>query len=393
MKPEDFQHHLREINDWWTFMVDWKQGGIFSHVEHYRKKPWKDHKHLLMHVRQLYNYSVGHEHGHAPSEKIARHLRDTLDTVFPEQAGGLYLERLRGDNDRKILNGYTNAYVVIGLSRFARAFGDPDSARRAWEVYRALDRVLSDTPLSDQGVWDWKDPATGELAGKSDNANLHRCEAAVNLYRALSGTAPDLLESHGAGLQRDIRDFMDFFRNRIARPREGWTVESLDESAQPTPQTAYSMQSLAHGLEWMGFFFESEAHCGVPLSFPEEDLRRLARNILSNGLAPSGAFLNGYVPQYRRGPQMASFWPQVEAPLGSLWAAQRWGEELFPREEAERMLAFYRENLFAPPEHGGGIFSTVSENGVPIHPYRGHRFKCDHHAVRMCEKVLELKLV
>jgi mannose/cellobiose epimerase-like protein (N-acyl-D-glucosamine 2-epimerase family) len=190
-----------------------------------------------------------------------------------------------------------------------------------------------------------------------------------------------------------MRDFMTFFRNRIARPDEGWTVERLNHDATPADHVEEWAQSLGHALEWMGFYFEMETHCGVTLPFPEEDLRTLARNTLDNGLSPCGAFRNDYVPRFRAGPQIATFWPQVEAPLGSLWAAARWGEETFPREEAERMLAFYRAHLFVPEEYGGGIFSSVSENGVPLRWNRGYRFKCDHHAVRLCEKVLEYGLV
>ncbi len=372
--------------------MDWEGGGIFSHVDRYSRAPYGTRKELLPHMRQLYNYSAGHEWGHPRAEAVARHLYATLDFVFPDREGALLLTTKQYESDQWEVDAYMNAYVILGLSRFARTFGVRAAAERALEVYRQLDADFTQYPLAENGSWFSRAPGSKECRVKSDNGVLHRCEAALNLYRALSTTAPDLLETHREYLLGEMKALVYFFTTRIARPEEGYTVESLQDDCTPELNYAESRQSLAHGFEWIGFCFEMETHCGLKLEFLDTTGRMLVERTLVNGLAPNGCFRNDYIPHYRAGPQVATFWPQVEAPLGVLWARKRWGEDAFPLERAERMVRFYRENLFQRPEYGGGILNTVSENGVPMSRGRGHRFKCDHHAVRMCEKVLEYTL-
>ncbi|MEX2608035.1 MAG: AGE family epimerase/isomerase [Kiritimatiellia bacterium] len=388
-----FIEHLLELNTWWEPFVDWEGGGIFANVERYSRTPRGTRKELLPHMRQMYNYSAGHERGHPRAESIARHLYETLDSVFPDREGALFLTTKQYEQTQWEVDAYMNAYVVLGLSRFARTFEERAAAVRALEVYRQLDAEFTHYPLAENGSWFSRDSDSKDCRVKSDNGVLHRCEAALNLYRALSGTAPDLLETYGDYLRGEMQAMVHFFITRIARPEEGYTVEGLKDDCTPELYHEDSRQSLAHGFEWIGFCFEMETHCGLTIDFLDTSGRLLVEKTLINGLAPNGCFRNDFVPRYRTGPQIATFWPQVEAPLGVLWARKRLGGEAFLLEKAERMLSFYRDYLFQRPEWGGGILNTVSENGIPMGRGRGHRFKCDHHAVRMCEKVLEYNLV
>jgi|GEM_PF-1548681 len=393
MNRNFFTDHLRYINDWWEFMVDWEGGGIFCYPELFTKRPAGNAKALLMHVRQLYNYCVGHEHGHPRSEEIARHLYATLDTVFTDREGELFYARSRRSGRAPLVDGYQNAYVVIGLSRYARTFHDREAAERALRVYDAIDRTLTHAPLRKTGTWNYWDPVDDRKFGKTDNSLMHRCEGALNLLRALETSAPDLAETHRDRLVSQVDDMAHYFNAVIARPEDGYTVENFQDDSTPYPHNDDIPQSLAHAFEWVGFCFEFEAHCGLRFDFLDTRSRTLAQNALSNGLAPNGCYRNSYVPRMKAGPLRGDFWPQVEAPLGVLWARKRWGEDAFPLENAERMLDFYTRFFFQREEYGGGILNHVSENGVPVELSRGHRFKCDHHAVRLCEKVLEYDLV
>jgi len=341
----------------------------------------------------MYNYSVGHEHGLVTCEKIARHLYETLDTVFPEKEGALLISSKNRYQGNQHLSGYLNAYLAIGLSRYARTFGHRPALERAIKVYHQLDERFTDSLLAEKGTWDVYNCETFVKSGKTDNAHIHRCEAALNILHSIKTIAPDLLDKEEDYLCKQIEDLTTFFDIHIAVPEQGFTIEHLKDDSSPSTYYRHEKQSLAHGFEWLGFCLEIERHTEIKLPFMQDRMKTLSTITLANGLAPNGCFRNEYIPALKKAPLSAMFWPQVEAILGALWARKRWGEEAFPFEKAERMMNFYQSYFFKADELGGGILSRVSENGVPTNYGTGHTFKCDHHAVRMIEKIFEYDLL
>jgi mannose/cellobiose epimerase-like protein (N-acyl-D-glucosamine 2-epimerase family) len=341
----------------------------------------------------MYDYSVGYEHLHGGSERIAHHLYDTFDHIFPEKRGALMVEPPSRWHDESVISGYNNAYAVIGFSRYAIAFERRDAAERALSIYLDLDRHFTDEPLAERGSWYFWNLDEDSFHKKADNAQIHRCEAAFHLYRALIKTAPDLAGCYREKLLNDCLDLIRLFERSIARPEEGYTIEDLEDDGSIPLHVEWVNQSLAHGFEWLGFLFEIEDLFETKVPFLGSKGALLGRNTLNNGLAPNGCFRNEWVPSRKAAPQYASFWPQVEAILGSLWCRQRWGDGMFPMEEAERMMEFYMNCMFKDDVLGGGILMQVSENGAPHSLQTGSSCKCDHHAVRMCEKVLDYGLL
>lgn len=91
MVPQYFKDHLSYILTWWEDFIDWEKGGVFTVIKPFTKIPVQEYKIPLMHLRQLYNYSVGFEQGHPRAEKIANHLANSLFEVFPERQGSLMI--------------------------------------------------------------------------------------------------------------------------------------------------------------------------------------------------------------------------------------------------------------------------------------------------------------
>ncbi|MDF3127925.1 AGE family epimerase/isomerase [Kiritimatiellaeota bacterium B1221] len=393
MDPQYFKEHLHDILSWWEDLIDWKNGGVFTQVKPLVKEPSHKYKSPLMHLRQMYNYSVGHEFGHPNAEKIARHLSDSLFEVFPERQGALMISTEKWRNKNSVISGYLNAYQVICLSRYARTFRHRPSAELALTVYHEMDALLTDGRLAEQGTWDLLDLKKGERQIKTDNAHIHRCEGAFNLLRALEVCAPELAEKERNYLSNQVSDLCRYFDRHITRPEEGYTVEKLADDSSPVKYYEYDHQSLAHGFEWLGFCEEIERYVKIPLPFEDQRLYQLCRNTLDNGLTANGCFQNDYSVFHKASSLSGCFWPQVEAILGALWARKRWGESAFPLEKSERMLDFYQKYFMIPEFLGGGIASNVSANGVPTNFTTGHQHKCDHHAVRMIEKTLEFDLL
>lgn len=393
MNNELFEQQLSYILHWWAFFVDWENGGIISVLKKMRKEKASDKRIALMHLRQMYNYSVGYEFGVSGSEKIARHLYETLYQVFPNRSGNMITGQIWSRKKEPLISGYLNAYQAICLSRFARAFNDRQAAELSLKVYQELDLLLSDGILSEGGTWDFYFYESKLCEGKSDDCTIHRCEAALNVYRALEAASPDLLETHKPYLQSQLRELTTFFDRFISRPEEGMTIERLQDDCNPPKDSRHRLQSLAHGFEWFGFCQEIEAYCRISIPFMDDRMRILVDKTMKNGLSPNGCFRNRYCLNTRSAPLIAEFWPQVEAVLGALWARKRWGEKSFPLEHAEQLMNFYQKHFFKPESLGGGIMSAVSENGCPIDYGSGHGYKCDHHAVRLVEKTLEFNLL
>lgn len=393
MNNQYFSDHLTYILNWWKDLIDWEQGGVFTYIKPFTKEPYRDHKAPLMHLRQLYNYAVGHEQGHPRAKETAHHLYRTLFTVFPEKQGNLMISQSKYHTEERIVDGYLNAYQVICLSRYARTFRHRESAELALKVYHELDALLTDGNLADQGTWNLLSLENGERKGKTDNAHIHRCEGALNLLRALEICAPELAEKEREYLKGQMEDLCHYFDKYISRPEEGYTVEKLADDSAPDPLYLYHHQSLAHGFEWLGFCQEIERYAGLDLPFMDTRMRRLCERTLENGLGATGCFFNDFSIAHKASPLSGYFWPQVEAILGVLWARKRWGETAFPLEKAERMLDFYERCFMIPEKLGGGIAASVSGNGIPTNYSTGLAFKCDHHAVRMVEKTLEFDLL
>lgn len=393
MKLNDLDEHLAWILDWWSDFVDWDNGGIFTYPHPLKKEIDSPGKALLMHLRQMYNYSVGAEADVPNSAKIAHHLYSTFEDLFPERESGLIVEPPSRGVPEKCCSGYNNAYAVICFSRYARAFEHRKAAEQALVFYQSLARACTDHPLKEKGSWHYWHPGEQRGTQKTDNAVIHRFEAALNLLRALQETAPDLAKANHAYLRREMEDMIAFFQKNICRAAEGFTIEVLEDDGSPSIYTHIFPQSLAHGFEWLGFLFEAEQLLDISIPFLEAEGRLLGRRTMDNGLQPSGCFCNDWMPGMKKAPLKADFWPQVEAILGSLWCRQRWGNSDFPREEADRMWNFYRQNQFKSEELGGGILFSVSENGAPFTLRTGSGVKCDHHSVRLCEKVKEYSLL
>ncbi len=387
MNRQIFEEHIRYILDYWTEMVDWSEGGIHHYVRRFSKGPHPGPKSLLINARQMYNYSVGAEMGISGSSEIAEHIYSALDGFFRDRSG--FYKSYSVDlfcTKEKRFSAYDQLYLVIGMARYASVLGGKRVLRKAERLFRRIVDCYGDGRYSERGIYGQLELSSGKLSSKSENCFLHHCEAVVNLLEAGELLLDKKeLEKQKRELVPVLQASGKLLSEKIYNKSLGLLNDSFSEDMQPSERQEYSGINPAHGLEWIGFLYEGQLFSGINLAFLNKTGRKLAADTFRICMADSGAFMNSYFIKPRRCIELADFWGQAEAVLGAMFCHSLYGGKYL--EYAEKLLDFYLENFI---DHKyGGIFSVVHIDGFAVRCEKGYHFKCDHHSLRMCEKILK----
>ncbi len=166
------------------------------------------------------------------------------------------------------------------------------------------------------------------------------------------------------------------------------TPDSLTDSLDF--QKAGRSTTLGHPLEWFGFLFEAQHHLKRKSTVLEEAGEKLLNNNLDLAYADSGCFRSKYSFDEHTVYPKTDFWSQVEGILGALYGYAYYGDARY-RDKADDMWEFYRRSM-CDAAHGG-IYEQVARDGTPLSFTKGSPWKCDHHALRVCEKIIRYRLL
>ncbi len=368
MNPQTVFHgHFEGILRYWERCRDRERGGFHHLIDPAGAVVPSPNRVLLIQARLLYNYAEGIRAGLEFCQEPAAHLYDFLTGPL-RTPGGWHASLVDGKRfPPDALDTYMNLFVVIGLARYAQASGRADVRADAWRLFRLIEEKTIPGDLHADGVLGgWGDggrgfPPMGQYAG---NNVLHYLEALVCL--------------RDAGLEAELGDrafsVREFFLARILDPRETVTFDAYRDGFQNPDRRPGAYASLAHGLEWFGFFREWP---GAEL--PETVERALLDKALHNAVQPDGHFTDQFYLSERRCAGAASFWTQSEAVKGFGLGARLFGE---PYGDAFRRTAKFYFAQFLDAD--GGVFSAVDRNGVALSRMKGHAWKADYHSLRMC---------
>jgi mannose/cellobiose epimerase-like protein (N-acyl-D-glucosamine 2-epimerase family) len=220
---------------------------------------------------------------------------------------------------------------------------------------------------------------------------LHLYEALVNL--GLAAQSIFCCAGRDRVFARLLPVFDDCYRlitRRIFNKRLNVTLEDFDDDMTISMDQRYGSVTNAHALEWMGFMIEARWLTGRRHPFLEKAGRGLLDASFARADSPLGAFRNDYYLREGRSAEWTSFWAQVESTLTACFAAKFYGSPRYLR-KADRLWSFY-SRYFLDREFGG-IFSEVSSSGIALDRRKGHMYKCDHHNLRMCEKIIQYRLL
>ena len=363
----DFRGHFEGILRYWERCRDREQGGFHHMIDPTGVVMPSPHRVILIQARLLYNYAEGIRAGLDFCRDHAAHLYDFL-TGKMRTPGGWYATLVDGQlQSPDGLDTYMNLFVVIGMARYAQATGRADVRAEAWRLFRLVEEKTIPGDLRTEGVLGcWGEgergfPPMGKYAG---NNVLHYLEAIVCLRDAGLGTE----------LGSRIFDVRECFLARSLNPQETVTFDSFRDGFGNPDRRPGAYASLAHGLEWFGFFREWS---GAEL--PEATERAILDKGLHCAVQPDGHFTDQFYLTERRCAGAASFWTQSEAVKAYCVAARLFGE---PYGDAFRRTAGFYFAKFL--DRDGGVFSAVDRNGVALSRMKGHGWKADYHSLRMC---------
>ncbi len=366
-KKIDFSGHFDGILRYWERCRDREHGGFHHRIDPTGAVLPSPDRVLLIQARLLYNYAEGIRAGRAFCREHADHLYDFLTTTL-RTPGGWYTSL----EDGRLfcpdgLDTYMNLFVVLAMARFAQATGRADARDEAWRLFRLVEEKTIAGDLRAEGVLGcWGEGGRGfaPIGTHAGNNVLHYLEALVCLRDAG-------LESALGGRIFDVREF---FLSRILDPVEFVTFDAFRGGFHEPDRRPGAYASLAHGLEWFGFFREWPG-----AALPEATERAILDKALRHALQPDGNFTDQFYLTERRCAGGASFWTQSEAVKAFLVASRLFGE---PHGDAFRRAAGHYFERFLDAD--GGVFSSVDRNGVATSRMKGHAWKADYHSLRMC---------
>ena len=366
-QKNDFYGHFEGILRYWERCRDRERGGFHHLIDATGAVVPSPNRVLLIQSRLLYNYAEGIRAGFAFCREPAGHLYDFL-TGSLRTPGGWYASLVDGKLFfPDALDTYMNSFVVLAMARYAQATGRADVRDEAWRLFQLIEEKTIPGDLRTGGIlggWGPGGPGFPPMGQYAGNNVLHYLEALVCLRDA----------GLGAELGDRVFSVRDFFLARILDPREFVTFDAFRDGFHNPDRRPGAYTSLAHGLEWFGFFREWP---GAEL--PETVERALLDKALQNAVQPDGHFTDQFFLTERRCAGAASFWTQSEAVKGFGLGARLFGE---PYGDAFRRTGKFYFARFLDAD--GGVFSTVDRNGVAVSRMKGHAWKADYHSLRMC---------
>jgi len=388
---KEIESHLKDILEYWKPAVDYQHGGIYCNMEpvrHQIEDPGS--KCLLMHARQLYNFSAGTDLGYQGCQSIARHLYESLEQLFPRKEGifpAFPVEVSSEPYQQGFISSYNHFYVVTAYARYAKAVKDISAFHYAYEIWKETRQVYDAGAFPENGIY--ARMLNGKPCGKSGNVLLHHYEALINLYDSwLHLSFPEPLYSNtGTELLQYMEEAESFFYKHLYDDTTGLTPDYLHDDLSFKKKG--STTTLGHPLEWWGFLYEAEVLTQRKNTFIRGEGIDLLSKCISLGLAESGCYRSTYFFDTHYVAGKTDFWTQIEAVLAMSYAAQGLKDPAYLK-VAEKMWQFY-SRFMIDKEHGG-VFQRVADDGALLSMRKGDIWKCDHHALRVCERILNYHL-
>ena len=334
----------------------------------------------LLTSRILWTYSAAYRQYGAPEYlKMAERARADLMTRFHDDEHGGFFWAVDADgrvsNDRKQV--YGQAFAIYALSEYHAATGRADALEEAIAVFRLIESKAREPQHGgylEAFARDWSTIADMRLsaldlnAPKSQNTLLHVMEAYTNLLRVW----PD------ATLRSALADLVDIMLSRVVDPARGHLGLFFTEDWQSLSDRV----SFGHDIEAAWLLTDAAKVLGDAdlLARIEALAVHIAKVTLAQGVDADGALF------YEGGPEGISnsdkeWWPQAEAVIGFLNAAQISGDAKFLA-AALRTWDFIATHLI-DRTHGEWFRAVTREGVAHADALKVSFWKCPYHNGRM----------
>ena len=400
---------------WLEKMQDNEHGGFYGRIDGNNQLHPEAEKGAILNARILWSFSAAYRVLQKEEYlEAATRAKDYLIEHFidPEYGGVYWSVDYKGEPLDTKKQFYAIAFVIYGLTEYARAMGDREALEYALDLYDCIEEHAFDSEQNgyiEACTREWgkiEDMRLSELDAnypKSQNTHLHIMEAYANLLRCLKEMRAqeqcDYVPTIGSVLpvgisvppetmvnvEGALRNVISIFIDKILNPETNHLDLFFD---MDWTRGAGHLESYGHDIECSWLLHEAALVLG------DENLLEKVENVVQKvakasekGLREDGSMIHEANLDTGHVDDDLHWWVQAENVVGWFNVWQHFGdEEAFKK--SEKCWHYIKENLvdFDNGEwywsrHPDGTLNTVDD--------KAGFWKCPYHNSRMCLEIIE----
>jgi mannose/cellobiose epimerase-like protein (N-acyl-D-glucosamine 2-epimerase family) len=367
------------VQYWKAHCLDREYGGYVADFDREWEIAGPCCKSLVSQGRLVYDFSAGLRHARlAEYGEAAAHGVEFLRGRMADAEEGGWFWRCNRDGSvlEPVKHTYGHAFVIFGLSEYARATGTAEAGRVALETLEVLRERAGGRAAAGGGFggfWTVMDRRWQPIERqRSQNPHMHLLEACLSLYDATGSklALETAVEIAGLGAERFVNRRFGCLEELFA---EDWSGLGDEEAAAV---------QVGHQFEWCWLLNRLADRTN------QEHWRELGDRLMEWGLRygtdrEHGGFHNTCDRQGRLVDRGKSHWVESEALRALLYLIVNRGREDL-RETFVRAAEFALEHL-ADGEYGGW-YTSVNADGTPRDSRKGSEWKLDYHMTSLCDE-------
>ena len=400
---------------WLEKMQDNEHGGFYGRIDGNNQLHPEAEKGAILNARILWSFSAAYRVLQKEEYlEAATRAKDYLIEHFidPEYGGVYWSVDYKGEPLDTKKQFYAIAFVIYGLTEYARATGDREALEYALDLYDCIEEHAFDSEQNgyiEACTREWgkiEDMRLSELDAnypKSQNTHLHIMEAYANLLRCLKEMRAqeqcDYVPTIGSVLpvgisvppetmvnvEGALRNIVDIFINKILNPETNHLDLFFD---MDWTRGAGHLESYGHDIECSWLLHEAALVLGDEnvLEKVESVIQKVAK-AAEKGLRPDGSMIHEANLDTGHVDDDLHWWVQAENVVGWFNIWQHFGdEEAFKK--SEKCWQFIKDKL-VDWDNGEWYWSRHPDGSLNTIDDKAGFWKCPYHNSRMCLEIIE----
>ena len=400
---------------WLEKMQDNEHGGFYGRIDGNNQLHPEAEKGAILNARILWSFSAAYRVLQKEEYlEAATRAKDYLIEHFidPEYGGVYWSVDYKGEPLDTKKQFYAIAFVIYGLTEYARAMGDREALEYALDLYDCIEEHAFDSEQNgyiEACTREWgkiEDMRLSELDAnypKSQNTHLHIMEAYANLLRCLKEMRAqeqcDYVPAIGSVLpvgisvppetmvsvEGALRNIISIFIDKILNPETNHLDLFFD---MDWTRGAGHLESYGHDIECSWLLHEAALVLG------DENLLEKVENVVQKvakasekGLREDGSMIHEANLDTGHVDDDLHWWVQAENVVGWFNIWQHFGdEEAFKK--SEKCWQFIKDKL-VDWDNGEWYWSRHPDGSLNTIDDKAGFWKCPYHNSRMCLEIIE----
>ena len=400
---------------WLEKMQDNEHGGFYGRIDGNNQLHPEAEKGAILNARILWSFSAAYRvlQKEEYLEAATRAKDYLIEHFIDSEYGGVYWSvDYKGEPLDTKKQFYAIAFVIYGLTEYARATGDREALEYALDLYDCIEDHAFDSEQNgyiEACTREWgkiEDMRLSELDAnypKSQNTHLHIMEAYANLLRCLKEMRAqeqcDYVPAIGSVLpvgisvppetmvsvEGALRNIISIFIDKILNPETNHLDLFFD---MDWTRGAGHLESYGHDIECSWLLHEAALVLG------DENLLEKVENVVQKvakasekGLREDGSMIHEANLDTGHVDDDLHWWVQAENVVGWFNIWQHFGdEEAFKK--SEKCWQFIKEKL-VDWDNGEWYWSRHPDGSLNTIDDKAGFWKCPYHNSRMCLEIIE----